>query len=774
MDEVEGFILTRDWRDSADGLLFEIWITSDQGPIRLTFTQREAVYFVDREAPVQGPGRRVPREMKTLNSLPVDAVYCDSRRAWSSSRNAYGAANELLYESEINPMDRFLMERFIRGDVHVAGELIRDTHGTWTMKNATITRGEHTPELKVASLDIETEDLEGALYSIAIAMDGEERVFMVGASDEVANDDLIEACATEAEAIKGFLQWIRHHDPDVLIGWNVIDFDLAFLDRKCKEHRLSFDLGRNDGKLRIIPPQEKSRRGTLAKMAGRVVIDGIEMLRSATWNFERFGLEYVAQELLGRGKAIESPEDRLGEIRRMFREDKAALAKYNLEDCRLVLEIFEHTNLMGFAVERARLMGLPIDRHGGSVASFDFRYLPLLHREGYVAPDVGSVDEPVGSAGGYVMDSQPGLFENVLLLDFKSLYPTIIRTFKIDPLGAAFPGERPIPGFKGGEFSRERHILPELIAELMAARQDAKEHKNAPLSQAIKIMMNSFYGVLGTPGCRFFHPKLASSITERGHELLQGTRDFIEAKGYGVIYGDTDSVFVLVGPDHDEEECKRLGDSLAKELNDWWRVTLRKEFDLESFLELEFEQHYLRFVMPTVRGSVKGTKKRYAGLTRAADGGVEVEFKGLEAVRTDWTPLARRFQRELYRRVFLDEPYLEWVAETATKLMAGEFDDELEYRKRLRKDVEEYVKNVPPHVQAARKLDSPGRWVSYVITVNGPEPVEARRSALDYHHYLERQLAPAADSILQFKQTSFEEITQRQLEMFSREEWGRE
>jgi DNA polymerase-2 len=90
----------------------------------------------------------------------------------------------------------------------------------------------------------------------------------------------------------------------------------------------------------------------------------------------------------------------------------------------------------------------------------------------------------------------------------------------------------------------------------------------------------------------------------------------------------------------------------------------------------------------------------------------------------------------------------------------------LVYSKRLRRRLDEYQRNVPPHVQAARKLTHHGNWIRYVITRNGPEPVDALKSAPDYQHYLDKQLAPVADSILQFLNTSFSDITSPQMQMF--------
>jgi DNA polymerase-2 len=365
------------------------------------------------------------------------------------------------------------------------------------------------------------------------------------------------------------------------------------------------------------------------------------------------------------------------------------------------------------------------------------------------------------------MDSAPGLYENVLVLDFKSLYPSIIRTFFIDPLGLATPGDDPVPGFVDANFSRTTHILPGLIEELWAARDVAKSTKNAPLSQAIKIIMNSFYGVLGTTGCRFYSQQLASSITRRGHEIITKTRDWIEEQGYSVIYGDTDSVFVLIGEQQDALTCDSIGNSLMASLNKWWTEELLTHFKLESKLEVEYETHYTRFLMPTIRGMPTGSKKRYAGLiaTPGSDTPTLI-VKGLEAARTDWTPLARDFQRELFRRVFQDLPFEEFVRQTAIDLREGKLNEQLIYKKRIRRALDEYQKNVPPHIQAARKLPKAGRSIRYIITRNGPEPVDALVSEPDYQHYIEKQLAPAADGILQFLDTSFSAITDAQMQMF--------
>ena len=128
---------------------------------------------------------------------------------------------------------------------------------------------------------------------------------------------------------------------------------------------------------------------------------------------------------------------------------------------------------------------------------------------------------------------------------------------------------------------------------------------------------------------------------------------------------------------------------------------------IDSCLEMEFETHFQQFFMPTMRGSEQGSKKRYAGLIDDGQGERHIVFKGLEAVRTDWTELARQFQQTLYRLVFDGADYTDYIRELVADLYAGKLDAQLVYRKRLRKKLSEYQKNVPPHAQAAIKASRP-------------------------------------------------------------------
>ncbi|MEP8673925.1 DNA polymerase II [Enterobacter hormaechei] len=780
----EGFLLTRHWRDTPQGTEVEFWLATDNGPLNVTLPPQESVAFIP-EAHVEkvkqllhgeNNWRLTPLQLKDFHRQPVYGLYCRAHRQLMRYEKLLREAGVTLYEADIRPPERFLMERFITAPVWVDGAAQNGR-----IVNARLKPNPHyRPPLKWVSLDIET-TRHGELYCIGLEGCGQRVVYMLGPpnGDASALDFHLEYVNSRPQLLEKLNQWFAEHDPDVLIGWNVVQFDLRVLQKHAERYRIPLILGRGNSELEWR--EHGFKNGVFfAQANGRLIIDGIEALKSAFWNFSSFSLEAVAQELLGEGKSIDNPWDRMDEIDRRFNEDKPALATYNLKDCELVTQIFHKTEIMPFLLERATVNGLAVDRHGGSVAAFSHLYFPRMHRAGYVAPNLGDVP-PQASPGGYVMDSRPGLYDSVLVLDYKSLYPSIIRTFLIDPVGLVEGMAQPddahsTEGFLGARFSREKHCLPEIVGNIWHGRDEAKRHGNKPLSQALKIIMNAFYGVLGTSACRFFDPRLASSITMRGHDIMRQTKALIESRGYDVIYGDTDSTFVWLKAAHSEDAAAQIGKELVACVNDWWRENLQKE-RLTSALELEFETHFARFLMPTIRGTDQGSKKRYAGLIQEGDT-QRMVFKGLETVRTDWTPLAQQFQQTLYLRVFRNEPYQDYVRDTIASLMAGELDDQLVYRKRLRRPLAEYQRNVPPHVRAARLADEEnvrrGRapqyqnrgTIKYVWTTNGPEPVDYQQSPLDYDHYLTRQLQPVAEGILPFINDDFATLVTGQLGLF--------
>ena len=780
------FLLTRQWFDEQGGVRLELWLTSEQGPLKVCIHQQQALFFirqVDADAVIRllGSQRGVsikPLALKTFKQEAVSAVYFNSQQQLYRGRDKLVQAGIACYEADIRPTERFLCERFITASIDVDAD-----HGAAALHNVRLQPGDFIPRLEVMSLDIESDYETDELFSIAFVTAAINRVLMIGEGDD---SDQVEYVADERALLLRWIEWVERIDPDVFIGWNVINFDFRMLQKKSQALGQPLAIGRM-GSLPIWRQSQSDRNQHFVLIPGRVVLDGIDTLRSATYNFASFALESVAQELLGRGKLIHDrshsdPLYKAKEIRRQFYQEKETLAAYNLEDCQLVWDIFRHAALIEFSIERARLTGLEMDRAGGSVAAFDNLYLPRLHRKGYIAPNIGDYSGELSAPGGYVMDSKPGLQDSVLVLDYKSLYPSIIRTFRVDPyarIAAQQASEQDlIPGYDGASFHKQEHILPQIIENLWAARDHAKRDGNAALSQAIKIIMNSFYGVLGTPGCRLHDSRLTSSITKRGHDIIIQTVKLIEAEGFEVIYGDTDSVFVSLGGAKDNQSAAEIGHRLVGLINGYWRERLQRDHGIESCLEMEFETHFKQFFMPTMRGSEQGSKKRYAGLIDNERGERRIVYKGLETVRTDWTELARQFQQRLYPLIFDGEEYSDYIRQVVEDLYAGRLDDQLVYRKRLRKKLSEYQKNIPPHAQAAikaeaefRQLQKPSRyrnksWIEYVITVGGAQTLECQHDRLDYEHYVEKQLKPIADTILNAIGASMDAVTDQQQDLF--------
>lgn len=798
MESEKGFILTRSAYDRIGTCTLKYFGRSPSGPFQIIIDSHKPLFFVQRNTEIpdlSGMDRRQV-DLQSFSNVDVDALYFESLSYYYEGKRTLQNRQIQMYESDIRPADRYLMERFINGSVEITGK--SELKGELTLwYNPKLSPHDYIPVLKCLSIDIETEPIKqfgnnGLLYSIAahgiFNEDDIKKVFVLDTDNTHVNSDKvpgikgaqIEYRANEKDLILSFLKFVKLWDPDLLIGWHVIGFDLKFLTDKCNALHIPFTMGRGTKNTSIT----ERRSGMFsAEVEGRVVIDGPQTLRSAFFKFDDYKLETVAMEILGRGKEITPDEDKLKEIIWRFNNDKPALARYNLEDCILVTEIYQKTGLIEQLITRSLITGLTMDRVNMSVASFDHLMLPAIHRKGKVACDIDDVVSGGHAAGGHVFTSAPGLYHHVTVLDFKSLYPTIIRTFFIDPLSLHVALHKTIHNEtnmeqkdkelnivttpSGHNFSSSEHILPDFLTKMMEQRELAKKENNSNLSQAIKILMNSFYGVMGTTGCRFYHPNLPSAITETGQWILKTTASFLRDKGYHVIYGDTDSVFVCLKEDEFLNPMSS-GKVLQEWVNEYFNKKIRDEFGVESKLEMEFEKHYTKFFLPAMRSTREGARKRYAGYLE--DG--NIEFIGLEVVRSDWTPLAKKFQSELFERFFKDQELIEWIKDYINRLKNGDLDNLLVYKKKLSRKAEEYTKTTPPHIKAARLEDPENqknlKEIQYIITSSGPVPVSITPTDIDYNHYIEKQIKPLADGVLFAIDQSFDEIIEgRQLDLFS-------
>src|SRR5579875_960033 len=467
---VRGFVLTPTYRIVDGRPAVHLYGVLEDGEPVLVVDDRLAPYFFVRavDAGHVAGARVVPTDLRTFAGEPVVRVEVALPRDVPPLRARLAAAGVPTYEADLRFAYRWLIDRGILGAFAVEGPFERRPGIGRVYRNPALAPAAFTPRLRVLSLDVETSLDATTVYSIAVAGAGDERTL-----------------------IARFLAHVRAADPDVLTGWNVCDFDLAVLLRCARRSGVRFALGRADDELELLRDPGFTREAR-AVVPGRVVLDGLALLRSSFYRLDDYTLETAARTLLGRGKLF-APDHRGAAIEAAYREDPAALAAYYLEDARLVLAILERTGLIELTVRRSLLTGMQLDRVSAQIASVDSLYLRALRARGRVAPSVeGRAEAAADIVGGLVLDSRPGLYRNIVVFDFRSLYPSLIRTFNIDQL--VFVPAPPWPAAHvrtpGGAVFRtdEEGILPALVARLWEERARARTAGDAVGAQAIKIL----------------------------------------------------------------------------------------------------------------------------------------------------------------------------------------------------------------------------------------------------------------------------------------------
>jgi len=732
-------------------------------------------------------------DRRSMDGTPMQRVEMLGSGALQRLRDALHRAGIRTYEADVKLFTQLLMELGAHGSVRIDGAWREGRRVARIYEDPSVTACSWDPTLSVLSLDIETDRRAQTVYAVSLAFwnpaAGQEsaEVLFNAAADGKPDDASVQSCADEESMLAKLRERIVAMDPDVITGWNVVDFDLRVLTRRFAALGIRFDIGRSDEQASFLDREDSDGttrwKRSKAIVPGRQVLDALWLVRFAGMGLEDYRLETVAQSVLGRGKRIEERpgESKTAAVERLYREDPTNLCLYCREDAKLVIDILRKEGLLQLALQKSLLIGTSLEQTSMSVASFEFLYMEHLHKRGIVAPTLGVDQDTLDRvAGGGIVTPRAGIFENVLTFDFKSLYPSIIRTFNIDPLSRVID-KRDTQGLitapNGAAFRREPGILPGILDRFFESRDQAKKAGNKRAAYAYKIVMNSFYGVLGTPGCRFAASSLAGAITSFGQHILYWTRDLVSALGLEVIYGDTDSLFVRMdepGP-RAVRQLPQLGAELARFVNESLARHVRQDYGVDSRLELEFETIYRKFFLPPMRGPAagddpeeesesRGRAKGYAGLRAgAADGSSgasgatddTIEIVGLEAVRHDWTGLAQGLQRDLLTLVFRDEPVdhiSELVRSVIRELRASRLDSRLVYRKSLRKPVEAYTKSSPPHARAAALLPLEERsgLIRYVMTTEGPQPESRRRAPPDYEHYVQKQIRPIVESLASF------------------------
>jgi DNA polymerase-2 len=392
----KGFLLSRhsfDRRTSGKSEI-HLWVSTIRGPAKLVIENESPVFFIERDdvekvtasinlSSIQCSYKEL--NLKTFTQADITGVYFNSLREFYDARSILDNSNISFYEGGIRLEERFLMERFIYAGVEFIGEESslkeQEKKGFREYRNVKVKPSNFVPDFRTLSLDIECSE-KGELYSIGFYASNFKQVIMIqpdALSNEESAADFIHWVNNEHELLKALERTIQEYDPDIIIGWNVINFDFRLLAERANLYHLKLKLGRDNSFMRWRDSHTEKNQGFIS-IDGRVVIDGIAALKAEAYSFPSFSLEAIGQHFLGRGKATDDVDNRLKAIMDDFNHNKVKLAEYNLQDCILVWDIFEKINLLDYLIFRSQLTGLELDRAGGSVAAFVNLYLPKLTR----------------------------------------------------------------------------------------------------------------------------------------------------------------------------------------------------------------------------------------------------------------------------------------------------------------------------------------------------------------------------------------------------------
>ncbi|MDH7593903.1 MAG: DNA-directed DNA polymerase [Methanomicrobiales archaeon] len=498
----------------------------------------------------------------------------------------------------------------------------------------------------------------------------------------------------ERDLLRALASFMQERDPDILAGWNFLEFDLRYLIGRMEALGLAADsLARLPGRI------ERNA------IRGRVAFDLLEAYRKLHGaRLESYRLDAVAEDELGE-KKVRYP----GTLSSLWRDHPAQLVEYNFKDVELCVGIDRKNRILNFYLEIARYVGCPLDRTLNSSNVIDIYILRKAHGQ-FVLPSKGfaAADEFEGAT---VFDPTRGIKENVVVLDLKSLYPMAMMTINASPETKDPLGEYRAPNgvrFKKSPDGLTRSILSELLGEREAKKRLRDSHQiGSPeymlydmQQNVIKVIMNTYYGVSGYARFRLYDREIGAAITSVGRAIIEHTRRVIEGMGYHVLYGDTDSCMVNL-PVSDVGAIVDSAREIEKKVNESYDEFSREVLNAERhYFSIKFEKIYRRFFQA-------GRKKRYAGLLVWKEGQAvdDIDIVGFEIRRSDSPHITRIVQKEVIEMILRGKGYVavkSYLGEVIRNYRAGRYSlEEIGIPGGIGKDLDQYETD-DAHVRGAK------------------------------------------------------------------------
>ncbi|MEW6222580.1 MAG: DNA-directed DNA polymerase [Candidatus Hadarchaeota archaeon] len=778
------------------------WAALDQTFEQFFFVEaedpRKAQKIILKLAPAEH-GRAVrPKSVEVVKRFrlgrELDVVKVSMHHPDDVSALHHAIRNEVpgveIYEHDIPPARRYLMVSGLApmGGVDASGkEESRGGLKTLMLDAAPVPAQVPEPKLNVMSFDIEVYNPAGS------PRPGKDPIIMMSLADNrgfrrvitwkvvKTGPSYVEVVKSEREMLERFIQIVQERDVDILMGYNTDLFDFPYIKERAKQLKLKLTLGRDGSEV----VSKRRRFATATRIRGRVHVDVFSMVSflASIGNIRliHYTLEDIYLHMLGKKKPdfeftkFVDAWEKGGEL---WKE----LVEYSMSDADATLEL--GLEMLPLFIELTKLVGQSLFDVSRMTSGQLVEWLLMAeaHRRGELIPArpvAEDLEERVEETfvGAYVMEPIKGYHEDIVVFDFRSLYPSIIVTHNIDPstvncncckkseaivvpeLGYHICKGR--KGFLPGIVEKVVKARSELKAELKNLRKGTREYESMNARQwALKVLSNSFYGMLAYPRARWYSKEAAESVTSFGRNYIYKTIEMARNAGLEVIYGDTDSLF-----------CKLEG----KSKNDAAEFLKRINESLPGIIELELEGFYKRGVFVT--------KKRYAMI--GEDGRMVV--KGLEFVRRDWAALAKRTQEAVLEAILRDgsrEKAAKIVKEVTKNVYEDkvELDDLIIYTQ-LKMPIESY-RAIGPHVAAAKKLKEkgvpiePGMMIAYIET-KGAGSISERAIPVDdfkgmkydADYYVDNQILPAVMRIMEVlgyneSDLKFEKHKQTGLEKF--------
>ena len=724
-----------------------------------------------------------------------------------------------VYETDILFRNRFMVDKGLGGMgwVKTLDEGKRTGNDVISSIQITSSKVEPLDILKNAPLrhlafDIECLPLNGAmpvpekspivLISLAFSpgFNGKDTIVLVGKRTGIVGD--VESCGSEETMLRRFFEIIREYDPDILLGYNSNGFDVPYIIERIKtlnKRGAGIDplMGR-DGKSVYY---KRFGNNTRVSVRGRITVDVLPLIRKE-FSLKQYTLKNASKELLG----LEKLDVPVLEMESYWKDDGEKLSKfieYARRDSELALAFLLKLRLIDKYIALARVSGTLLQDilDGGQTQMVENLILReyMKHTRVLPARPTGEMsderfDEGEELAGAEVLPPKKGLIENIVILDYKSLYPTIMMAHNLC-YTTEVVGERPDDVFvapTGGVFVSKdvvKGIVPSILEELLNRRQSTRakmktaneeEYRVLDATQlALKILLNSFYGYSGYARARLYSITLASAVTSVGRENILRTKKLIEEDikevilkdgrafkkdevvgkriGLSVVYGDTDSVFVhLIDKELTFDEAQLVGNSIANTVTD----------SLVKPMELVFDSF--------ARRAIFIAKKRYALLIwekTAAGMKEKIKVKGMETVRRDWCELTTKTVEKVLELVLKEakvDDAVELVKDTINRIRSMEaskdiemFDD-LILTRQYTKKAESY-RNRQPHITVVDKLKGRGIIANvgdripfvilagkglFVERAEDPEYAKEKKLPLDVDYYVNKQILPPVERIL--------------------------